>query len=158
PPRGAGRGAPPCPGRSEPPGSARRRTGSGPRGGGRAWRSPRIAWGAPYSRRDRRLPLKSPVSRRLSQKSGRFGLWVMSGSVRRLSVPDLLERLDAAKTNGMADAEAADLAVFEAHRPRLVALAYRMLGDIGRAEDMVQEGWLRWRSREDEARSPRAYL
>ena len=36
-----------------------------------------------------------------------------------------------------------DLAVFEPHRPALVALAYRMLGDVGRAQDMVQEAWLR---------------
>jgi RNA polymerase sigma-70 factor (ECF subfamily) len=33
-----------------------------------------------------------------------------------------------------------------------------MLGDVGRAEDMVQEAWLRWASRESEADSPRAYL
>ncbi len=28
---------------------------------------------------------------------------------------------------------------FEAYRPTLLALAYRMLGDMARAEDMVQE-------------------
>jgi RNA polymerase sigma-70 factor, ECF subfamily len=33
-----------------------------------------------------------------------------------------------------------------------------MLGDLGRAEDMVQEAWLRWDGRHDEADSPRAYL
>lgn len=33
---------------------------------------------------------------------------------------------------------------FEAHRPRLVRLAYRMLGSMAEAEDMVQEAWLRW--------------
>jgi RNA polymerase sigma-70 factor (ECF subfamily) len=49
-------------------------------------------------------------------------------------------------------------ASFEACRRDLVSLAYRMLGDVGRAEDMVQEAWLRW-SRHDEAvESPRAYL
>jgi len=41
----------------------------------------------------------------------------------------------------------ADLEVFEAHRALLVAHAYRMLGDLGRAEDMVQEAWLRWDGR-----------
>jgi hypothetical protein len=35
-----------------------------------------------------------------------------------------------------------DLAVFESHRPALVALAYRMLEDVGRAQDMVQEAWI----------------
>jgi RNA polymerase sigma-70 factor (ECF subfamily) len=53
---------------------------------------------------------------------------------------------------------AADLAVFESHRALLVAHAYRMLGDLGLAEDMVQDAWLRWDGRQVEADSPRAYL
>jgi RNA polymerase sigma-70 factor (ECF subfamily) len=52
----------------------------------------------------------------------------------------------------------ADLAVFEAHRALLMAHAYRMLGDFGRAEDIVQEAWLRWERRREEATSPRGYL
>ncbi|BAJ30834.1 MULTISPECIES: sigma-70 family RNA polymerase sigma factor [Kitasatospora] len=32
---------------------------------------------------------------------------------------------------------------FEAHRPRLRAVAYRMLGSLGEADDVVQETWLR---------------
>ncbi len=51
-----------------------------------------------------------------------------------------------------------DLEVFAAQRARLVALAYRMLGDVGRAEDMVQEAWLRWQGRQEEVDSPPAYL
>src|SRR5882724_3171873 len=51
-----------------------------------------------------------------------------------------------------------DLEVFEAERARLVALSYRMLGDVGRAEDMVQEAWLRWNGRKEEVDSPPAYL
>ncbi|AWB22819.1 RNA polymerase sigma factor SigJ [Methylobacterium currus] len=35
-------------------------------------------------------------------------------------------------------------ATFEAHRPRLLRLAYRMLGARSEAEDVVQEAWLRW--------------
>jgi RNA polymerase sigma-70 factor (ECF subfamily) len=50
-----------------------------------------------------------------------------------------------------------DANVFAGHRDELVALAYRMLGDVGRAEDAVQEAWLRAQSAED-VRSPKAYL
>jgi RNA polymerase sigma-70 factor (ECF subfamily) len=32
---------------------------------------------------------------------------------------------------------------FEEHRPRLRAVAYRMLGSLAEADDAVQEGWLR---------------
>lgn len=35
------------------------------------------------------------------------------------------------------------LTVFEAERPRLQSLAYRMTGSLGDAEDIVQEAWLR---------------
>lgn len=35
-------------------------------------------------------------------------------------------------------------AAFEAERARLTRLAYRMLGERGAAEDVVQETWLRW--------------
>ncbi|MDT3397734.1 RNA polymerase sigma factor SigJ [Streptomyces sp. B1866] len=34
--------------------------------------------------------------------------------------------------------------VFEAHRPVLAGVAYRMLGRVADAEDVVQEAWLRW--------------
>jgi RNA polymerase sigma-70 factor (ECF subfamily) len=34
--------------------------------------------------------------------------------------------------------------LFEQQRPRLLSLAYRMLGEIQAAEDVVQESWLRW--------------
>ncbi|MFJ1697408.1 RNA polymerase sigma-70 factor [Streptomyces sp. NPDC087532] len=49
--------------------------------------------------------------------------------------------------------------VFELHRPVLIGVAYRMLGGIADAEDVVQEAWLRWSSasRED-VREPRAFL
>jgi RNA polymerase sigma-70 factor (ECF subfamily) len=52
-----------------------------------------------------------------------------------------------------------DLATFEALRPELVALAYRMLGDVARAQDMVQEAWLRWHHRADaDVAVPKAFL
>ena len=33
---------------------------------------------------------------------------------------------------------------FEANRPRLKRLAYRMLGSVSEAEDAVQDAWIRW--------------
>ncbi|MDB5501277.1 MAG: polymerase sigma factor SigJ [Tardiphaga sp.] len=36
-------------------------------------------------------------------------------------------------------------AVFEAQRPRLRRIAYRMLGSLSEADDIVQDAWLRWR-------------
>lgn len=36
------------------------------------------------------------------------------------------------------------LDLFEAERQRLTALAYRMLGEVAAAEDLVQEVWIRW--------------
>jgi RNA polymerase sigma-70 factor (ECF subfamily) len=53
----------------------------------------------------------------------------------------------------MTRSSATDLAVFESHRAPLVAHAYRMLGDLARAEDMVQEAWLRWDGRREEVDS-----
>lgn len=48
---------------------------------------------------------------------------------------------------------------FEMHRPRLVRLAYRMLGSVAEAEDVVQDAWLRWQQA-DQARIdiPAAFL
>ena len=49
--------------------------------------------------------------------------------------------------------------LFETHRPRLVRLAYRMLGSVAEAEDVVQDGWLRWRTVDpDGIREPAAWL
>lgn len=50
------------------------------------------------------------------------------------------------------------VAEFEAQRSSLLALAYRMLGDFGRAEDLVQEAWLRWQGTDEPIDSPRAFL
>lgn len=50
-------------------------------------------------------------------------------------------------------------AVFETHRPRLLDLAYRMLGSVDEAQDVVQEAWLRWqRSDPSSLDNPSAWL
>ena len=48
---------------------------------------------------------------------------------------------------------------FEAHRPKLFAVAYRMLGSASEAEDAVQDAWLRYATSErSDVRSPEAFL
>lgn len=48
---------------------------------------------------------------------------------------------------------------FEKHRPHLFGIAYRMLGEVAGAEDVVQEAWLRWQRAEPQSvRDPRAWL
>ncbi|MCA8900664.1 MAG: RNA polymerase sigma factor SigJ [Hyphomonas sp.] len=52
-----------------------------------------------------------------------------------------------------------DTAIFEAERPGLTALCYRMLGERAGAEDAVQDTWLRWERADHAAiENPRAWL
>ncbi|MFC8368079.1 RNA polymerase sigma-70 factor [Streptomyces sp. NPDC057238] len=49
--------------------------------------------------------------------------------------------------------------VFEEHRPVLLGVAYRMLGRVADAEDVVQDAWLRWSGGDRaQVREPRGYL
>ncbi len=48
---------------------------------------------------------------------------------------------------------------FAACRPRLLGVAYGMLGELTEAEDVVQDAWLRWeRADRDAVRNPEAFL
>jgi RNA polymerase sigma-70 factor (ECF subfamily) len=50
-------------------------------------------------------------------------------------------------------------ATFDPLRPRLIRIAYRMLGSVADAEDMVQEAFLRWLDADHDAvREPEAFL
>jgi RNA polymerase sigma-70 factor (ECF subfamily) len=49
--------------------------------------------------------------------------------------------------------------VFEEYRGLLYGVAYRMLGGVDEAEDIVQETWLRWnRADRSHVSDPKAYL
>lgn len=53
----------------------------------------------------------------------------------------------------------ADADLFEALRPTLVRIAYRMLGSMADAEDVGQDAWLRWSAADRSAvREPEAFL
>ena len=48
---------------------------------------------------------------------------------------------------------------FTTRRPRLLRIAYRMLGSVAEAEDVVQDAWLRWHGAErDEIAQPEGWL
>src|SRR6267143_6844412 len=51
------------------------------------------------------------------------------------------------------------LATFDQYRGLLFSVAYRMLGSVADAEDMLQETFIRWQQApDDDIRSPRAFL
>ena len=69
------------------------------------------------------------------------------------------------KSNTMVEKQLPDLevqvrlATFDQYRGLLFSVAYRMLGSVADAEDMLQETFIRWqRAHEKEIRSPRAFL
>jgi RNA polymerase sigma-70 factor (ECF subfamily) len=48
---------------------------------------------------------------------------------------------------------------FNAHRGQLFGIAYRMLGSVAEADDLVQETWLRWQKQDlEKVSSPKAWL
>jgi RNA polymerase sigma-70 factor (ECF subfamily) len=68
-----------------------------------------------------------------------------------------LGALRATQPSGAEDQDG--LAAFDQYRGLLFSIAYRMLGSVTDAEDMLQEAFIRWRqTSSDEVRSPRAFL
>jgi len=47
---------------------------------------------------------------------------------------------------------------FEANRARMFGIAYRMLGSVADAEDIVQDAWIRWQRVTEPVDEPGAYL
>lgn len=51
------------------------------------------------------------------------------------------------------------LAAFREHRRELFGIAYRMLGSVADAEDILQDAWLKWSAVDaSDVDQPRAYL
>jgi RNA polymerase sigma-70 factor (ECF subfamily) len=69
---------------------------------------------------------------------------------------------DQAPSAGEAPADAGDssrLTAFNQYRALLFSIAYRMVGSVADAEDMLQDAYIRWQQASDEViRSPKAFL
>ena len=50
------------------------------------------------------------------------------------------------------------LEIFQQYKSVLFTLAYRMLGSVTEAEDIMQEAWIRWQATSTIVQSPKAYL
>jgi RNA polymerase sigma-70 factor (ECF subfamily) len=67
--------------------------------------------------------------------------------------------LDAGGAQPRHTADLSRLPSFDQYRSLLLSIAYRMLGSVGDAEDMLQETFIRWQqARDQDVRSPRAFL
>jgi len=58
----------------------------------------------------------------------------------------------------MSEHDSESAVVFAQHRSYLVGVAYRMLGSVAEAEDVVQDSFLRWQRVDEDVQEPRAYL
>ncbi|WP_245719080.1 RNA polymerase sigma factor SigJ [Micromonospora rhizosphaerae] len=74
--------------------------------------------------------------------------------------PDRGDQPDPAADRGVTTSAAAQAAgALQAHRPMLLGLAYRLLGSLHDAEDVLQEAYLRWLGADRESvAEPRRYL
>ncbi|WP_295123295.1 RNA polymerase sigma-70 factor [uncultured Leifsonia sp.] len=70
-----------------------------------------------------------------------------------------MSRPDATADERSGDDLASAVATFAEVRPRLFGIAYRMLGTVADAEDIVQDTWLRWQAYDrSTVREPAAFL
>jgi len=66
---------------------------------------------------------------------------------------------ESSRSEGSCDAGKCRLRAFNTYRTLLFGIAYRMLGNVSDAEDLLQETYIRWQQvAEREIRAPRAFL
>src|SRR5579859_5943296 len=68
------------------------------------------------------------------------------------------ERMAIRNSGNSEESELEGTDAFPQYRSLLFSIAYRMLGSVADAQDMVQETFIRWQASSDEIRSPRAFL
>ena len=92
----------------------------------------------------------SPIGRAFAALS--YGQTARRAGSESLVIPPALAKLCAADDGKKAPATRLpvsgvnSLSVFVDMRPRLFAIAYRILGNAAEAEDVVQDAWLRWQT------------
>src|ERR1700757_1347256 len=98
--------------------------------------SPRVITGGLMSG-----PCRAKCSQRLSVM---LQVSLTLGSMARLLLAPFGARRRQARLMAMTSAQ--QVTEFEALRPHLMSVAYRLTGTVADAEDIVQEAWLRWDS------------
>jgi RNA polymerase sigma-70 factor (ECF subfamily) len=91
----------------------------------------------------------SPIGRSFAALS--YGQTVRSADSESSFIPPALAKLCPAADGNTAPAtrsrvSGVNVSVFVDMRPRLFAIAYRILGNAAEAEDVVQDAWLRWQT------------
>src|SRR5882672_4405612 len=78
---------------------------------------------------------------------------------KAMEIEDKDGRGPSEETNPQTGGDAARLETFDQHRGLLFSVAYRMLGSVADAEDILQETFIRWlQASGDDIRSPKAFL
>ncbi len=77
-------------------------------------------------------------------------------ALRREQIAETRRQRASAAADAQLDATARQ---FETYRPRLFGIAYRVIGTISDAEDVVQDVWLKWQAHDrEQVEQPEAFL